>query len=517
MTPVVDTTGVVSKAKLLPWHSSTSFLEEHYEVIKELGKGNFGCVSLVRERATGETRVCKRINTLGMEPWLLDLQRREAELLATLDHSHVVRLYEYGEDTWRGQIVLILEYLPGGDLEKLVEKQGAVDEAFVARIVRQILVAVGYMHANGVVHRDIKPPNVMLTKARLEDDPHCKLIDFGLATRLDGPPRECAGSPGYLAPEVARMQQLGRPYFTPKADVWSVGISALHMLIGEVPFGGATDPAETVCQRIRAYKAFEDIGCDLRTLRESGVSEEAEDFLRWLLAEDPTGRPTAHEALEHPWLEKHTPRPATLAKEMLKGLESFCAASASERCCAFILASQTGSPDEDMMIAGRAFIDADADLDGQLSCDELTDLCERSQGWWGPGVNAEELLAAADLDQNGALSYTEFLAACSYAANRDGPASLLEAAFEAVDHDRDGMVSVQDVRKMLPEQAFPVLAALPKDRPFRLNEWRRCIRRCSRPSPVLQESPSFFSQLFCGRADSVERYEEITVSPIATY
>jgi len=194
-------------------------------------------VALVKERATGQERVCKVVNIAGMDPRNVELTRIEIQLLCDLDHPRVVRLYEYAEDSARQEIVMILEYLPGGDCLGLVTNSQYIEEELISRIIYQSLVALGHCHQQGIYHRDVKLENLMLASETRGNLPDCKLIDFGLGTRCDGHVREVLGTPAYIAPEVKREEG-----YTPAADVWSLGVCAFELLTGGIlPFGKPED------------------------------------------------------------------------------------------------------------------------------------------------------------------------------------------------------------------------------------------------------------------------------------
>lgn len=161
--------------------------------------------------------------------------RAEAAVMAALDHPGIVRLYDYGEDSDRPFIAM--ELVSGPSLRAVLESEGALSPARALRITDGLLSALQYAHDRGVLHRDIKPGNVLLT----EDD-RPKLADFGIA--LAGAsagttnPGHVVGSLHYLAPERAA----GRPA-DPSSDLYSIGVLLYQMLTGRLPFEGETPVA----------------------------------------------------------------------------------------------------------------------------------------------------------------------------------------------------------------------------------------------------------------------------------
>lgn len=160
-----------------------------------------------------------------------DLRRaeREARLAAMVNHPHVVAVFDMIEDDH--QQWLVMEYVEGRSLAQLIRDNGPLDPAFVASALAQVADALGAAHAAGVVHRDVKPSNILVTDAGV-----AKLTDFGIARSSDDDNQITktglvSGSPAYLAPEVAS----GRPA-TSAADVWALGATLFHALAGRPPY-----------------------------------------------------------------------------------------------------------------------------------------------------------------------------------------------------------------------------------------------------------------------------------------
>lgn len=359
------------KAELVSRHLSADFVDQHYEVVRRLNVGSFSRVNLVRERRSDELRVCKVIDLKDMDPHVLGMMRKEVQILSALDHPNIVRLYEFAEDEKRQELVLILEYVPGGDcIDLLEERDRLLPEELAARIVHQLLVVLNYCHSSGITHRDVKPENVMLSS--LDDDATCKVIDFGLATPYKGKVKEFAGTVSYLAPELA-IAQAG---FSMAADIWAVGVTAFELLAGVSPFGKLQEygnECDPILEKLCTYESFdEDL---LQVFRESPGhqrlwrSSEAKNFLRFILAADPEDRPTAAQALDHPWLARYRPTPAPIEPEMLRTFADFAEAPQMHRSCLFALAAKGRHGKLDMEAVEATFTDIDLDHDGKISLD----------------------------------------------------------------------------------------------------------------------------------------------------
>jgi serine/threonine protein kinase len=169
---------------------------------------------------------------------------REAQAIAKLEHPHIVRLYRYGRD--KDLLYMAMQYVDGADLEAILDSYQAdreyVEPEEAARIVRQICLALDYAHAQGVIHRDVKPSNVMLDRQG-----RVYLTDFGLALLTEiGTKGEVFGSPHYIAPE----QAISSANVVPQSDLYAVGVILYEMFTGQPPFD-AQDPLDVAMLQMR--------------------------------------------------------------------------------------------------------------------------------------------------------------------------------------------------------------------------------------------------------------------------
>lgn len=268
-----------------------------------LGQGYFSEVWLAVEAGSGEKRALKMIDTATFAQFCSRRRshlsvRSEAELLASLDHSNIVRLHEWFETP--GQVHLVLEYASGGNLLQCL-KSGHLAESQARRFFLQLCGAVKYIHALEVVHRDLKPENILLTCSRREVA-DLKLADFGIARRTAQPfdCRTCCGTLQYSAPEVIKLldilskhRSMSDGYGKP-SDMWSLGVILYVMLCGAPPF----DEDCGLCAQIL-------IGHYEFDVQEwSQVSVQAKALVRKLIVVSPSSRLTAERALEDTWLQK---------------------------------------------------------------------------------------------------------------------------------------------------------------------------------------------------------------------
>jgi Protein kinase domain len=202
------------------------------ELLRELGRGGMGAVYAARDALGREVAV--KVLLPGGESDLPRL-RLEAEALARLDHPSLVRVHTFGVDE-RGRWYVVMELVPGESLQTRLERHGPLPVEEASRIARDLTLALQHTHERGVLHRDLKPHNVLL-----EPGGRVALTDFGLARLTDRTRHtetgEVLGTPAYMAPEQAAGQVDG---IGPPADVYGLGATLFALLTGEPPFRGAT-------------------------------------------------------------------------------------------------------------------------------------------------------------------------------------------------------------------------------------------------------------------------------------
>ena len=200
-----------------------------YALDLEIGRGGMGAVWRGRDEVLGRTVAVKRIGVApgGSMPDVFRAER-EARLAAQLNHPHVVAIFDLVEED--DQHWLVMEYVEGTNLSELVAANGALSPAEIAPLVAQAADALAAAHGAGIVHRDVKPSNILVTP-----DGTVKLTDFGIArTQADAALTQTGlvtGSPAYLAPEVASGQ-----IATEASDIWSLGATVFHALVGQPPY-----------------------------------------------------------------------------------------------------------------------------------------------------------------------------------------------------------------------------------------------------------------------------------------
>ena len=167
---------------------------------------------------------------LSLDPVALLRFQREANAASRLNHPNIVEIYDVGEDS--GQHYIVMEYIRGKSLKELISQRGAMDKQEALQIMDQLLCAIIEAHKNNIIHRDIKPQNILV-----KDDGTVKIADFGIATVSDAvqltQTDTVLGSVHYLAPELARGE-----IATFQSDIYALGITFYELLTGQVPYTG---------------------------------------------------------------------------------------------------------------------------------------------------------------------------------------------------------------------------------------------------------------------------------------
>ncbi|MFI6354242.1 serine/threonine-protein kinase [Streptomyces sp. NPDC050743] len=267
---------------------------DRYELQELLGRGAMGEVWRARDHLLGRPVAVKLLR--AGEAADAERFRLEAQIAARLNHPNVVGMYDFGSH--HGRLHLVLELVDGWNLAQERSLRGALPAAEAAAVTAQAAAGLAAAHRQGVVHRDVKPANVMLTADRT-----VKITDFGIARFAEEAASgltatgKILGTADYLAPERAA----GRPA-QPASDVYSLGCVLYELLTGRPPFSGATSLA-VVQQHVSATPAPPD------RLR-PGIPQPLSDYVLLMLAKDPAHRPTAAQAAAWLAAQNGAPRPA---------------------------------------------------------------------------------------------------------------------------------------------------------------------------------------------------------------
>lgn len=254
-----------------------------------LGKGGLGIVYLVRG-SDGKQYALKTLCTdaTATTPEYKQRFAQEANLMMTMRHRNLVRVYDAGEDAEMGICYIMMEYMPGGTLKDHIVKNGAMSVAGAISIATQIAEALAMAHFHGVIHRDVKPDNILFAA-----DGTPKLSDLGVAKLLrrgsegtETMQGVLIGTPAYMAPE----QIIDSSHIDERADIYSLGVALYEMLTGKRPNAGST----VMGMLAKAVKG--DPLPDVRTMRPE-VSASVAYVLSLMCAPKPENRPVTSRAV----------------------------------------------------------------------------------------------------------------------------------------------------------------------------------------------------------------------------
>ncbi|KAK5242431.1 Calmodulin-dependent protein kinase cmk2 [Exophiala xenobiotica] len=276
----------LNKLRMQP---DTYHKKAQYHFGEVLGAGAYGTVREAEYKGNKcAVKIILKKRLKGKEAMIHD----EVNVLRAFDHPHIVKIVDFFES--KSKFYLVTQLASGGSLSRRISDGGRFTEKDASRTIRQVLIAVDYLHGQNVVHRDLKPENlVYLTE---EANSPLLLVDFGIAKTLDGPDAVStltSGSLGYAAPEVMLQQPHDKA-----ADLWSLGIITYLLLCGYCPF-----KSQMLCDLIEECKGGPVIFHD-RYWKD--VTKAARDFIVMLLQPDPQRRPTSQKALGHMWLTGET-------------------------------------------------------------------------------------------------------------------------------------------------------------------------------------------------------------------
>ncbi|MEA5026179.1 MAG: Stk1 family PASTA domain-containing Ser/Thr kinase [Erysipelotrichaceae bacterium] len=211
----------------------SEMLAERYIIVRSLGQGGMADVYLAMDTVLNREVAVKVLRgELSSDPVSLLRFQREANAASTINHPNIVEIYDVGE--WDGKQYIVMEYVRGKTLKQLISYRGAIEQREAVAIMKQLVEATMVAHQNNIIHRDIKPQNVLV-----KDDGTIKITDFGIALAQDAiqltQTDSVMGSVHYLAPEVARGETA-----TIQSDIYALGIVMYELLTGEVPFRAET-------------------------------------------------------------------------------------------------------------------------------------------------------------------------------------------------------------------------------------------------------------------------------------
>ncbi|KAH7649224.1 hypothetical protein FG379_001581 [Cryptosporidium bovis] len=264
-----------------------------FHTTKLIGEGSFAKVYKGKNVITGEDIVLKAVDKKKVKESNV---YTEIEVLRRVHHPHIVQFIASFEE--EDHVCLVLEFLGGGELFEWIAQKGAYTEEQAKIAMKKVLLALQWLHANNVVHRDLKTENLILEHKNCPES--LKIIDFGLAASLGSSAMKMrCGSPGYVAPEI-----LEDKIYTTKVDVFSIGVVLYTLLGGSPPFPGS-NMKEILKKNIQGNVQF-------TSSRWKNISSSVKDLIKWMMAKDPESRCSAAQAIYHPWFENISVNPTVV-------------------------------------------------------------------------------------------------------------------------------------------------------------------------------------------------------------
>lgn len=263
-----------------------SDVTEKYYVRQVVGDGNFAVVRVCYSRQTRKefaVKIIDKAKCQGKEHMI----ESEIAILSAISHSNIIQLEEVFD--FPTEKYLIMEYVSGGDLFDAIAHDIKYSETVARDMIRDLALALQYLHDRMICHRDIKPENLLVID--LLHSKSLKLADFGLAVVVREPLFTVCGTPTYVAPEI-----LAETGYGVKVDVWAVGVILYILLCGYPPFSSRTNNQEELFDQILSG-LFEFNSPDW-----DDISYPAKELISWSLVVDPLQRYSAKEILQHPWI-----------------------------------------------------------------------------------------------------------------------------------------------------------------------------------------------------------------------
>ena len=418
--------GLISQASLV--FSRKSKLSDDYKIVKKLGAGAYSEVFLIEDKVKQNLDCVKVIDKESLSGYDGEDIMNEIKTLSEMDHPNIMKIK--GHYDTKSQLMIVSEYLSGGELFDRIIEEKKLTEAKAAQMIEQIISAVSYLHQHGIIHRDLKPENIVFEDKNPTSN--VKIIDFGTSRKFKVGEKlqSKMGTVYYIAPEVIEGS------YNFKCDVWSCGVIFYTLLFGIPPFNSKSD--SEIYEKIKkgVFSFPEKI---------SSISAEAKDLITKMLTLNPDKRLTADECLSHPWFEKMRAKSSDLDNNLgtMQNLVKFQTTSQFQKGVLLYFVSYFDFKEEKQKLL-NIFKTLDKNHDGQLDRNEILEACKAVSK--NPGVETivENIFNTADVNKTDKIDFTEFLlAATGY--HKLVHDKELKQMFNTIDKNKDSSLSKEEI------------------------------------------------------------------------
>ena len=417
-----------AKENLIP--ISKEPISKYYTILSDVGQGSFGQVKKVKHNQLEEIRAMKIVDKKNATA------KNEIDILRIISHPNIVNIYEIFEDTRK--FYIMYEYIEGGELFDVITHQSFFDETSAARIFKQIMNAINYLHSMNIAHRDLKPENIMMIK---NDSLDLKIIDFGFAITIPPGKREksMVGTPYYIAPEVLKRN------YNEKCDIWSMGVILYILLCGYPPFNGKNNR--------ELYNEIQFREPDFSGEEWENVSADAKKLIKMCLIKDMNKRPSSKEILKNKWLQINGKTlnfnlSQSFAKSfntsVVKKMAFFVKENKLKQAVMKFITTQFDLEKEEEELR-RIFKQFDTNNDGIITKKEFRQQLIKIYGENNSEEITRKIFPKIDVDNSGEISYNEFLT-CLIDNKKVLTVDKLDKAFKLFDKDNSGKLSIKEIK-----------------------------------------------------------------------
>ena len=403
-------------------------LSSKYKILNELGNGSFGKVIRVENLINKEIYACKKMIKKNIKD--IKSFNNEIDILSKCDHPNIIRLYEIIEG--EKNVNLIMEECKGGQLFKKIQLKNIIKmtEKEIAKIFKEIMIAVNYLHNRGICHRDLKPENILFLNN--EKNSPIKLVDFGLGKifgnygNLYNNEMKCiVGTKFYVSPEVLKGK------YDQFCDIWSCGVILYLMLSGNFPFYGRNDD--------EIYDKILEMKVEFPEKYWKNIDKDAINLIKKMLC-NVNERLNAQQVLNHVWLQKNAPNSEGYILEVnKKHIKNYYNSNKLKKSIINFISSRLN--DDEIEHLKKIFYEMDINKDGSITLEEmqqcLSNMFKNNKNY------IENIFNEIDTNKSGRIEYTQLISALveqkTYLKEEK-----LKDVFERIDKDKNGKISNND-------------------------------------------------------------------------